>query len=194
MQLTKLRAAPVRQAEVPPCAPAGETDGGTASQLIRSVLRTRGVRVGRRIRRAAPLGLAGILISCQPNLPSDLPGLMNAMGDYDMRVSIAAARRVEERYGKAGLLQALKHPNPYTRSKAAHFLMSFPGSDVETALSDAASDPDRHVRMWCAWSPGEQGTAAVLPILERLAEDPEEIVRLKAVEAREKVQLRSKTK
>ena len=37
MQLTKLRAAPERQAEVPPCAPAGESDGGTASQLIRSV-------------------------------------------------------------------------------------------------------------------------------------------------------------
>ena len=42
MQLTKLRAAPVRQAEVPPCAPAGKMDGGTASQLIRSVGRTRG--------------------------------------------------------------------------------------------------------------------------------------------------------
>ncbi len=40
MQLTKLRAAPERRAEVPPCAPAGETDGGTASQLIRSVRRT----------------------------------------------------------------------------------------------------------------------------------------------------------
>jgi hypothetical protein len=41
MQLTKLRAAPVWQAEVPPCAPAGRVDGGTASQLIRSVRRTR---------------------------------------------------------------------------------------------------------------------------------------------------------
>jgi len=40
MQLTKLRAAPVRRAEVPPCAPAGQMDGGTASQLIRSVRRT----------------------------------------------------------------------------------------------------------------------------------------------------------
>ena len=39
MQLTKLRAAPVLQAEVPPCAPAGQTDGGTASQLIRGVVR-----------------------------------------------------------------------------------------------------------------------------------------------------------
>ncbi len=35
MQLTKLRAAPVLRAEVPPCAPVGEADGRTASQLIR---------------------------------------------------------------------------------------------------------------------------------------------------------------
>jgi hypothetical protein len=40
MQLTKLRAAPVRRLEVPPCAPAGGTDGGTAS-LIRGVRRTK---------------------------------------------------------------------------------------------------------------------------------------------------------
>ena len=40
MQLTKLRAAPERLDKVPPCAPAGRMDGGTASQLIRSVLRT----------------------------------------------------------------------------------------------------------------------------------------------------------
>jgi hypothetical protein len=40
MQLTKLRAAPVLRAEVPPCAPAGELHGGTASQLIRRVRRT----------------------------------------------------------------------------------------------------------------------------------------------------------
>jgi len=40
MKLTKLRAAPVLQAEVPPCAPAGGMDGGTASQVIRSVGQT----------------------------------------------------------------------------------------------------------------------------------------------------------
>ena len=47
MQQTKLRAAPVLRAEVPPCAPAGKTDGGTASQLIRSVRRTVGWKEGR---------------------------------------------------------------------------------------------------------------------------------------------------
>ena len=40
MQRTKLRAAPVRHAVVPPCAPAGRMDEGTASQLIASVRRT----------------------------------------------------------------------------------------------------------------------------------------------------------
>jgi hypothetical protein len=40
MQLTKLRAAPVLRAEVPPCAPGGQVDGGTASQRIRGVRRT----------------------------------------------------------------------------------------------------------------------------------------------------------
>jgi hypothetical protein len=44
MQLTKLRAAPVWRAEVPPCAPAGRMVGGTASQLIPGVRRTSGGR------------------------------------------------------------------------------------------------------------------------------------------------------
>jgi hypothetical protein len=40
MKLTKLRAAPVLQAEVPPCARAARMDAGTASQLIPGVGRT----------------------------------------------------------------------------------------------------------------------------------------------------------
>jgi hypothetical protein len=46
MQLTKLRAAPERQEKVPPCAPAGQMDGGTASQLIPGVGRTTAERSG----------------------------------------------------------------------------------------------------------------------------------------------------
>jgi hypothetical protein len=40
MQLTKLRAAPVLRAGVPPCAPGRRNGRGTAAQLIRSVGRT----------------------------------------------------------------------------------------------------------------------------------------------------------
>ena len=50
MQLTKLRAAPERQDKVPPCAPAAGTDGGTASQLIRSVRRTTEAECEREVR------------------------------------------------------------------------------------------------------------------------------------------------
>jgi hypothetical protein len=64
MQLTKLRAAPERRAEVPPCAPAGQSDGGTASQLIRSVGRTHlGWRVsGTRHARFGAASLNGIIL------------------------------------------------------------------------------------------------------------------------------------
>jgi hypothetical protein len=55
MQLTKLRAAPEWRAEVPPCAPEGRSDGGTASQLIRGVRQTRGVEVASTRLEASPL-------------------------------------------------------------------------------------------------------------------------------------------
>jgi hypothetical protein len=61
MQLTKLRAAPERRAEVPPCAPAGGTDGGTASQLIASVRRTTGGSMRRATQSASMLiGVAAL--------------------------------------------------------------------------------------------------------------------------------------
>ncbi len=45
MKLTKLRAAPVRRAEVPPCARSIQLGAGTASQLIPGVRRTWRARV-----------------------------------------------------------------------------------------------------------------------------------------------------
>jgi len=65
MQLTKLRAAPVLRAEVPPCAPAGRTDGGTASQLIRSVGRTLACRSDMTKLLAATLLAAVSLLECE---------------------------------------------------------------------------------------------------------------------------------
>jgi hypothetical protein len=57
MQLTKLRAAPGRQGEVPPRALAGKFDGYTASPLIRSVGRTSGGPEGEGAFRLAGLVL-----------------------------------------------------------------------------------------------------------------------------------------
>src|SRR5512139_3878591 len=60
MQLTKLRAAPERQDKVPPCAPAGQTGGVTASQLIASVGRT---LEGRRCMGTRLVGFSVVLAS-----------------------------------------------------------------------------------------------------------------------------------
>ncbi len=67
MKLTKLRGAPVRQPEVPPCARSVQSGAGTASQLIPGVRRTevgsniteRGARIGPRNRNAIGPNPAG---------------------------------------------------------------------------------------------------------------------------------------
>jgi hypothetical protein len=81
MQLTKLRAAPVLRAEVPPCAPAGRMDGGTASQLIRSVRRTGDMM--RALDLVALVGLGGVTVlggGCGPHecptCPAPLPAIV----------------------------------------------------------------------------------------------------------------------
>jgi len=73
MQLTKLRATPVRQAEVPPCAPAGGMDGGTASQLIRSVGPTMGSRMVQPARRR-PSWAVGAVVRGVVGIPPWMPG------------------------------------------------------------------------------------------------------------------------
>jgi hypothetical protein len=77
MQLTKLRAAPERQDKVPPCAPAGDMDGGTASQLIRGVRRTRRGEVVLRITAAIAIGLTLSSAGAEP-LDPDLHRLVTS--------------------------------------------------------------------------------------------------------------------
>ena len=84
MQLTKLRAAPVRQAEVPPCAPAGRMDGGTASQLIRSVrpakAMRRNVRYSSGMRRG--IGVVAVTASCLAGCGGSPTGPSSVEGSY----------------------------------------------------------------------------------------------------------------
>ena len=72
MQLTKLRAAPVLQAEVPPCAPAGQMDGGTASQLIRGVGPTMGSGTMHPYRQS-PSWLLGVVVKVVVGIPCLMP-------------------------------------------------------------------------------------------------------------------------
>jgi hypothetical protein len=71
MQLTKLRAAPERHDKVPPCAPAAGMDGGTASQLIRSVRWTPGGAMMRLSAAVLSVTLTIVLPACYSEFPID---------------------------------------------------------------------------------------------------------------------------
>lgn len=135
---------------------------------------------------------AGLLggASCRPNLPGDLPSLMQLMGSNDMGVNFDAARRVDKLYGKAGLLEALKQSNANTRAVAAHFLMNHPEPDVQAALLAATRDPDDYVRMWATLSLGKIGDREVLSRVKSLTADSSELVSTMAKEALEELNSR----
>ena len=130
------------------------------------------------------------VIATYDRYPEDIPSLIEMMGMNDMQLRSTAANRLKV-YGKDPFLIAIKHKNPSVRATAAHFLGLLKDPTVVGALIESAKDPYAHVRMWTAFSLGEIGDSHALPTLDLLAQDGEEIVRLKAQEAIEKINERS---
>jgi hypothetical protein len=121
MQLTKLRAAPVWQAEVPPCAPAGQLDGGTASQLIRSVGRTERERtmpsrwcwiLGAAIALAASCRSAQPLGTYSPKWLKDCRGWMTEELPQQTVARIHGQVRDSQGYPVPGVTLVLSSPRP----------------------------------------------------------------------------------
>lgn len=128
--------------------------------------------------------------ACRRQLPNDLPGLMELMGSNDMGVNFDAARRVDQLFGKDGLLEALKQDNANTRAVAAHFLMNHPAPDIQAALLKATWDSDEYVRMWAVFSLGKIGDHEIIGRVKDLAADPSEKVSRRAKEALEELNSR----
>jgi hypothetical protein len=134
---------------------------------------------------AVCLVIGGITASHR-RVPDDVPSLIEMLGNNDMQLQAEAQQKLVLR-GKDPLLQALRHPSPGVRANAAHGLGLLHDRSAEGNLLESAVDSDPHVRMWSAYSLGEIGSARALPILERLSNDPEAIVRMHAEEALEKL-------
>jgi len=122
-------------------------------------------------------------------LPDDVPTLIELMGDNDLAVHTAAARKLMK-HGKEPFLTALHHKNPNVRAVAAHFLGLLHDPSVQDALIESATDPDHYVRMWSAFSLGEIGDEKALPTLTALMKDKERVVRDRAEESIAKLQKR----
>lgn len=129
-------------------------------------------------------------VACGPDLPDDLPSLIEAMGSNDMRVNFAAAHRVEKLFGFEGLLVALESENASSRAVAAQSLVRHPGNKTQAVLLKASHDSDEYVRMWSVFSLGRIGDATVLPRLKELEIDPSPLVTRRAREAAQALQQR----
>ncbi len=122
-------------------------------------------------------------------LPDDVPTLIELMGDNNIRVHTAAARKLMK-HGKEPFLSALHHKNPNVRAVAAHAIGLLHDPSAQDALIASSSDPDHYVRMWSAFSLGEIGNEQAIPILTALLTDKEKVVRDEAEEALAKIQKR----
>jgi len=124
-------------------------------------------------------------------LPDDVPRLIELMGDNDLKIHTAAARKLMK-HGKEPFLEALQHKNPNIRAVAAHYLGLIHDPFVQDALVESSHDSDPYVRMWSAFSLGEIGDEKAMPALTALLNDREKVVRVKTEEAINRLQGRLK--
>jgi len=126
------------------------------------------------LKRAIVTGVViGISLSgCGPNLPDDLPTLIQLMNRNSETISVDATLKVSRLYGNAGLLRALRDGLPTARARAAFRLRDFKDGETEQALLDVVvRDPDAFVRVQALTSLQEVGTARAIPVLQTATMD-----------------------
>jgi hypothetical protein len=132
--------------------------------------------------------------ACEPSVPEDLRSLLTIMAKNDMDAGQAACRKVNRKYGEAGLLQALKTGNGTARGRAARWLaIGHHGShEAITALVQASYDPDDYVRIWSTYAIGELAGSSTFPEIKRLKNDKNQTVVYYAREAEQKINQRER--
>lgn len=133
---------------------------------------------------AAPVG------PC-PELPADLASLLRKLDcTVDLKTKHCAMATIRDSFGEPALRDALRGESACIRAEAAHGLAVYREARVEAALIAAGRDRDAHVRMWAAYSLGEVGGEAALPLLSDLEKDRHDFVAAMAIEAVRKIENR----
>src|SRR5262249_32546233 len=105
--------------------------------------------------------------------PSAVNALITALGDYDLKVQLAASAALA-RVGRAAvnpLLAALRSSDSLWRIRAADALGRIHALEATPGVVAALSDKDSRVRAAAASALGFQGNAAAVPALSSLLSD-----------------------
>ena len=123
------------------------------------------------------------LFCCAPQLPDDLPGLVELMGSNDMEDQTCAGRKVYDRYGVDGLLTALESPLAGARFNGAIFLRLHPDPKARVPLLRASHDTDPWARGMAAFALSAFPSPEVEARVRELLTDPDATVRWHAQES-----------
>ena len=155
-------------------------------QLKPGVVRALSMRSGRSL-GVVLFGSLLCLVACAPDLPDDLPSLVQLMASNDMNVHTYASRKVYERYGVDGLVQALQSPSPNARRQAARFIRLHPEGKGREPIMEATKDEDASVRAWATFALSAYPDQRTQDRLSELLKDPDPQVRNRAQEGLEHV-------
>jgi hypothetical protein len=154
-----------------------------------------GSTLARTTARVTTWAVVALVVACGPDLPDDLPALMDLMNRDDMEYHVNASNKVSEVYGKDGLLYVLRNGRRKARYRAARWLWRFPGDDVEQALCHIVDDDsDSFLRIQALFSLERLGTERAMPTVEIATHDSDELVASSARDALWEIQSRARMK
>ena len=151
-------------------------------QVKAGVVRAMVMRSGRRLQMAL-VGTFLWVLACAPDLPDDLPALVQLMASNDMDLHTHAARKVFDQYGVDGLIEALQSSSPGARRQAARFIRLHPEAKARAPIMKATRDEDPTVRAWATFALMSYPDAGARSRLAELLSDPDPLVRSRAKEA-----------
>jgi HEAT repeat protein len=125
-----------------------------------------------------------VCTACEPQMPNDLPSLMEAMNSNSETISVNASNKVSENFGREGLLTVLRTGGPMAKARAARWLWRFPNDEVEQALVlIVENERDSFLRSQALQTLGETGTSKALPVVEAASRSPDQLVSFSATDA-----------
>jgi len=136
--------------------------------------------------------IAAIASGCEPSTPDDLPSLIVVMNDNNETLAVAALNKIDQKYGEAGLLKALREGGESAQVMASHRLANYPDAKVEQALLEQLEKRgDISIRGSALMALEVVGTSRSLSVIRRLETDSDKEIAEMAMRTEHEIQSRA---